>query len=132
MKLQAVKWSIGLWRISNSHLCLAFWLQPLVELTLACGCELSATLSGYTVREGQAVISLLGSMPTRDSPIAGVNCPVLHADMYAAGYVGTLLTEVRELFTCLVTQALDVNVGAVINLGIEIGESDNIMNICQT
>merc|ERR1719203_124743 len=71
------------------------------------------------MRQWHAILGLVTGIPKHDSLVSSADIEIILANMNSSSNVRTLLVDTHQDFASLVTQALAVNAGEVIDIGVE-------------
>merc|ERR1712176_204913 len=103
----------------DGDLSLAVWSQPPKQSTLANVCQLLAQACGHGVCQWHAVLRLIAGIAEHDALVTSSYIEVILAHMHSPCDVRALLVDAHHDLTSRIAQALAVNTGEIIHVGIE-------------
>mmetsp|Transcript_42691 Transcript_42691/g.108390 ORF Transcript_42691/g.108390 Transcript_42691/m.108390 type:complete len:214 (-) Transcript_42691:34-675(-) len=112
-------------QVLDRHLCLAVRPQPPEQAALADVRQFLAKASGHGVRQRHAILGLVASVAEHDALIAGADIHVILANVHTTCDVRALLVDAHQHLASLVTQALAVHAGQVVDVGVEADLGNN-------
>merc|ERR1740121_1868356 len=106
-------------QILDGDLSLAIWSQPPKQSTLAHVCQLLAQARGHGMCQWHTILRLIASIPEHDTLVTSTYVEVILANVHSPCNVGALLVDAHHDLTGLVAQALAVNTGKIIDIGVK-------------
>merc|ERR1740121_2704239 len=106
-------------QILDGDLSLAIWSQPPKQPTLAHVGQLLAQARGHGMCQWHTILRLIASIPEHDSLVASTYVEVILAHVHSPCNVRALLVYAHHDLTSLVAQALAINTGEIIHVGVK-------------
>merc|ERR1740121_3150288 len=106
-------------QILDGDLSLAIWSQPPKQPTLAHICQLLAQACGHGMCQWHAILRLIASIAKHNSLVTSAYVEVILAHVHSPCNVRALLVDAHHHLTRLVAQALAINTGEIIHIGIK-------------
>merc|ERR1719293_21706 len=106
-------------QILDGDLSLAIWPQPPEQSALAHVCQLLPQARGHGMCQWHAILRLIASIAKHNTLVTSTYIEVILAHVHPACNVRALLVDAYHDLASLVAQALAVNAGEIIHVGIE-------------